>query len=94
MFYRIENKARPGHYWSSHFGKFCSEFGDDYRLYRTKGAAMRVARKLSKTYSVAVLEHSPAWPHMEEPGQRAFEVANGMRGYAGSAAEKEDRHGR
>lgn len=81
--YRIENKNRPGHYWSSHFGKFCSEFGDDYKVYRSYGAALRVAQKLSKIYGVEVQEY-PA-------RARAIEIANGMHGYAGSAAEKENR---
>lgn len=80
--YRIENKDRPGYYWSSKYSKFCSEFGKDYKIYQTYNAARRTAEKLSRIYGVIVQEYSQQ--------QRAFETANGMHKFASSAASKKN----
>jgi len=67
MGYRIENRDRPGYFWSSKFRKFCSEFGDDFKVYQERPRAIRAAARLAKVYGVAVVEYGTSLHHAQTP---------------------------
>lgn len=56
--FRIANNDRPGYFWSAHFNLFCSEFGDDIKVYRQAHHARKAIARLSKIYSVSLKEVS------------------------------------